>query len=244
LRAEVRFLREKAGDKQGQVESLLKERRAALRKLVEILVSQYQVGTVDFNRVAHAESRLADAELEPVKSKDERIGVCQRQVELCRDVLKIVTARFDAGTVSQADLLDATAERLKMEIRLLQEKAGDKQGQVESLLKERRAAVRKLVEILVSQYQVGTVDFNRVAYAMDRLADAELESAKNKEERIAACQKQIELRLDVEKSCRARIDAGSASEADFLDAKAERLTAEIRLLREKVADKPTANSSP
>ncbi len=114
-------------------------------------------------------------------------------------------------------------------------------AEVESLMKERRDALQKLVRILDSQYRMGTVDFNRVASAASKLADMELELAKTKDERIAACRKQVELCRDAEKLCQARVNAGTATEADVYEAKAERLKAEIHLAREKAGDKPTAN---
>ena len=99
--------------------------------------------------------------------------------------------RLNAGTVTEANVLDASAERMTAEIRLLREKAGG-HAQVESLLKERQDVMQKLVEILDVQYRAGAVDFDRWSLTVNRLAEAELESAKNKEERMAACRKQVE----------------------------------------------------
>ena len=50
--------------------------------------------------------------------------------------------------------------------------------------------------------RVGTVSFNRLSHAMDRLGDAGLDLAKSKDVRVAACQKQVALCRDVEKICR------------------------------------------
>jgi outer membrane protein TolC len=138
--------------------------------------------------------------------------------------------------VTDADVLGASAERLTAEIRLLREKAGDKPAEVESLLKERQEATQKLVDVLVSQYRAGTVDFIRMESAQRQLANAELELAKNRDARIAARQKQAELCRDVEKICQVRFNAGKVGEADVAEARAERLTAEIGLLREKADD--------
>jgi outer membrane protein TolC len=201
---------------------------------MDVVVSQYRAGAVDFNRILSAESQLADAELESAKNKDARIAACQKQAGLCRDVEKICQARL-AVDGTDADVLGASAERLTAEIRLLREKAGDKPAEVESLLKERQDALRNLVKILDLQYRAGTVDFIRVASAESRLADAELGSAKNKDARIAACQKKAELCRDVEKICQARL-AVDGTDADVREARAERLKAEIQLLREKAAD--------
>jgi len=224
-----------AKDTAAQSDSLLKQRRDALDSLVQILVDQYRAGTVDFSRLSDALHRLGGAGLELAKSKDERTAACQKQVALCRDVTKICQARVYAGRASQIDVCDAIAEQTMAEIRLLREKSGDNPAQVESLMKERRLALAKAVEIRGRQYGGGTLGFSGMAVGESQLADVELELAKNKDERIAVCQKQVELCRDVEKICQAKYEAGQVSNADLFEARAERLKAEIRLLREKVS---------
>jgi hypothetical protein len=113
-----------AKDAAVQLQSLLKERRDTLRKLVEFRVAQYKAGTVGVIDAAYAQDRLVDVELELAKNKDERIAIRQRQVDFCRSIEKITQARHDAGTVSTADLLDAKDFRLNAEIQLLREKGG------------------------------------------------------------------------------------------------------------------------
>jgi outer membrane protein TolC len=233
-----------AKDATAQLKSLLEERRDALDKAVQMLFAQYRAGTVNLNRLLHALHRLGDAELDLAKGKDERTAACQRQVALCRDVTKICQARLAAGRVSEIDVCDAIAEQTTAEIQLLREKAGDNAAQMEVLIKDRQLALEKVVEIRSRQYGAGTVDFNGMALGESQLAEAELELAKNKGERIAVCQKQIESCRDVEKICQKRFDAGSAGQVDVLEATAERLKAEIQLMREKAAEKPAANSGP
>ena len=225
-----------AKDPAAKLESLMEERRDVLQKAVEILTAQYRVGTVDFRRLSLALNRLGTAKLELAKNQDERIAACQKQIESRRDIEKICQARLKAGTVTEADVLDASAERMTAEIRLLREKAGDNQAQVESLMKERQDVMQKLVQDLDAQYRAESVDFNRWSLTVNRLAEAELESAKNKEERMAACRKQVERRRNVEKICAARPDRGAVTDDDDVESRAERLTAEIQLSREKAAD--------
>jgi hypothetical protein len=110
-----------AKDPAAQLRSLMEERRDTLDKAVQVLLAQYRVGTVDVERLASAMSRLGEAELDFAKNKDERIAVCRKQVEVCRDFEKICQGRRDAGTVTDADVLQAKAERLKAEIQLLRE---------------------------------------------------------------------------------------------------------------------------
>jgi len=112
-----------AKDTVAQVESRLKERRDTLQRLVQILENGYRMGTVDFTRVASVAGKLADAELDLAKNKDERIAACRKQFEWCRGAEKVCQARFESGTVTESDVLEAKAERLKAEIRLLKETA-------------------------------------------------------------------------------------------------------------------------
>ena len=119
-----------------QVESLMKERRDVLQNIAQMLNAQYRVGTAGIDRVVSATNKLADAELELAKTKDERIAVCRKQVESCRDFEKLCQARHEVGIVTQADVLIATAERLKAEIQLLREQAGDKPGEEQVKMKK------------------------------------------------------------------------------------------------------------
>ena len=111
----------------------------------------------------------------------------------------------------------------------------DASAQLKSLMEERRDALDKAVTILSSMYRVGTATFDQVVSAMAKLADAELELAKTKDERIAVYRKQVESWRDAEKVCQARLQAGTATEVNVLEAKSERLKAEIQLLRERGA---------
>jgi len=222
-----------------QMEPLLKQRRDALDALVQILVANYQVGAVDFNRLSYALHRLGDAGLELAKGKDQRTAACQGQVALCRDVPKICQARFAAGTVSEIDVCVARAEQAKAEFQLSCEKAGSNPAQVESLRKERRLALEKAVEVRTRQFQVGIADFNSMALEKSQVAEAELELAKNKGARIAICQKQLELSRDIEKTWEVRYKSGLVNQTGPLAARALRLKAEIRLWREKEGDAQT-----
>ena len=59
-------------------------------------------------------------------------------------------------------------------------------------MEERRDTLQKAVEILNAEYRVGTVDFKSSSLALNRVGDVRLELARNKADRIAACEKQVE----------------------------------------------------
>ncbi len=225
-----------AKDPAAKLESLMEERRDVLQKAVEILTAQYRVGTVDFRRLSLALNRLGTAKLELAKNQDERIAACQKQIESRRDIEKICQARLEAGTVTEADVLDASAERMTAEIRLLREKAGDNQAQVESLMKERQDVMQKLVQDLDAQYRAESVQLQPlVAHRQSSCrggtgigqkqggADGSLPEASRAPPK---CREDLP----------ARPDRGAVTDDDDVESRAERLTAEIQLSREKAAD--------
>jgi hypothetical protein len=109
-------------------------------------------------------------------------------------------------------------------------------AQLESLLKERRDVVRKLVEIVNRRYQTGMVTQESVILASNLLLDAELELARTKAERIAVCQKLVGNLRQLEQAAEARHERTMGSADDVLKAKAARLKAEIQLVRENAED--------
>ena len=205
-----------------------------MQKLVQILNAQYRTGSVDFNRWSLTLNRLADAELESAKNKEARIAACWKQMERRRIAEKICQARLEAGTVTDADVVEARVERLSAAIQLSREKAGDNRAEVEPLLKDRKDLMQQLVDILTAQWRVGTETLHHLLYAMDRLGDAGIESAKNRDERLEACRKQVGLCRDVEDDCR-KGTCRMNPDLDIAETTAERLKAEIRLLREQSA---------
>ena len=133
------------------------------------------------------------------------------------------------------DDVESRAERLRAEIQLSREKAADNRAEVELLLKDRQDMMQNLVEILTAQWRVGTIESDRLWHAMDQLCDAELELAKNRDERLEVCRKQVGLCRDVEDDCR-KGTCRMNSDLDIAEATGERLRAEIQLLRETNAE--------
>jgi hypothetical protein len=106
--------------------------------------------------------------------------------------------------------------------------------QLESLLKERRDTLRRLVDILDAQHRQGFGGQEQedvVLYASNELFDAELDLATTKTERIAIREKIVANLRQVEKRAEMRVGVTTAKKS--LEAKAARLKAEIQLLREK-----------
>jgi outer membrane protein TolC len=117
----------KKGEASEQIESLLKERRDTLRRVVDVLTQQYENGSAAFESIMLASERLFDAELELAATKAERIAIYEKRVSALRAMEKFAEGRFKAGfRTTEVELLDARAARLQAQIRLLREKEGGK----------------------------------------------------------------------------------------------------------------------
>ena len=53
---------------------------------------------------------------------EKRVALLERQLVMANDVLKIVQARFNSGTATQADICHAKAVFLDVKIKLLRER--------------------------------------------------------------------------------------------------------------------------
>ena len=111
-----------SGDDAAQLKALHAERIKLLKQLVDIYLSQYSVGTVDFNQLCSAQNELCDAQLDSMDEPEKRVALLTKQVDMANDILKIVQARFDAGSVSEADRCRAKSLHVGLKIRLLRER--------------------------------------------------------------------------------------------------------------------------
>ncbi len=98
------------------------ERIKVLGQLVEILLSQYTVGTVDFNQLGSAQNELSNALLDSMEEPEKRIAMLEKQLVMANDVLSVAKAKLNAGTVTQADAVRAKAVFLDVKIKLLRER--------------------------------------------------------------------------------------------------------------------------
>ena len=109
------------GEATTQLQSLLKERRDTLRKLVDAVESRYRSGGVSVDSVLRASEQLLEAELDLAETKPERIAVYGKLVANFHEREQAARAGYDTGTATLESLLEVTAARLKAEIQLLRE---------------------------------------------------------------------------------------------------------------------------
>lgn len=114
-----------------------------------------------------------------------------------------------------------------------QQRAEKDEQAISDLIAEREQVLEKLVEVAKIKYQQGIASLDAVIAAERQLFDAKLDSATTPGERIAIRESQLKLAQQQEQLVANRIEAGLVSTNDLMMAKANRLTAQIQLLREK-----------
>ncbi|QDT94817.1 hypothetical protein [Gimesia aquarii] len=114
-----------------------------------------------------------------------------------------------------------------------QQKPENKGTSIQQLMKEREQILQKLVDIVKEKYNQGNSSLNLVFAAERELLDAQLASATNLRQRIVIRELQLRLAKDHEQHVVQRIKQGFDSREDLMRAIANRLIAEIELLREK-----------
>ncbi len=111
-----------SNDDAAQLKAALDERIKVLTHLVDVVTSQYQAGVVDSTQLFSAANALCRAQLDATDDPEKRIALLTKQVNKASDILKLVQARHDAGTVTDADVLRAKSLCLGLKIKLLRER--------------------------------------------------------------------------------------------------------------------------
>ena len=112
-----------APDDAAQVAALRAERIKLLDTVLKMRTSQYQVGTVDFDKLCSAYRELFAAELEDADGDHKKmLATLTEELRIANDIAAIVKARHQAGTVTEDEVLHANAECLGIKIKLLRER--------------------------------------------------------------------------------------------------------------------------
>jgi hypothetical protein len=113
------------GKQTAALERLLKQRRDTLREMVAFAETQYRAGVAEQDAMFRASESLIAAELDLATDKAERIALRERRLEIMKRMEEYTGALRDVAGANNADVLAATAERLKAEIELLRERASE-----------------------------------------------------------------------------------------------------------------------
>jgi outer membrane protein TolC len=104
---------------------------------------------------------------------------------------------------------------------------------VRPLLQAKIQTAREMYNVRIQAYKVGAVSLDRVLEAGRLIVAAELDLLDKKGERVAACEKNLELCTETKKMADIRQKVGQGTAGDVLEAECERLDAAILLEKEK-----------
>lgn len=107
------------------------------------------------------------------------------------------------------------------------------QAAILELMNERKQLLERMVEVVRWKFEQGECVIDEVIVAERELLDARLELAATQTQRIAILESQLELARNLETQVARSVDHGHLDPPSLLRAKADRLQAEIELLREK-----------
>ena len=110
----------------------------------------------------------------------------------------------------------------------------EKDAPLEALLMEYKEIVQIQREQLASKYKEGQLPYDEMLRAENELLGAELQVISDTQDRIAALEKRLDNCSRIENFMAAILKVGDAAAADMLNAKAERLMAQIELKREQL----------
>jgi uncharacterized protein (TIGR03067 family) len=108
-----------------------------------------------------------------------------------------------------------------------------KDGKIKELLKERLDVLKGLVKVAETACLSGTMTYADLAQANARLTSAELELCTTDKERLAVLEAAVAVARGYEKVVEQQYNAGRATQASVLNAKANRLETEIAVERAK-----------
>lgn len=105
-----------------KLKALLKERLTTLRDVEAHLERAYRDGQVPVDLYLHASAATLEAELDLAESKNERLTILEKAVELAKKSEAFAAAANKAGVAPPHELLKAKANRLAAEIAVEKEK--------------------------------------------------------------------------------------------------------------------------
>jgi outer membrane protein TolC len=117
------------------------------------------------------------------------------------------------------------------------EKKNSEPAKLEELYKVRIDTLENLVKITKVQYEVGTASFEEFSQAQEDLIKAKLEATDKIAERIALLEEQLATSQKVLEFVEKRVKMGGCTERESLRAKANCLTVEIHLYKERAKAK-------
>jgi outer membrane protein TolC len=100
----------------------LQARYDAAQRVYNARMQQFQAGSIGTDVLFAAQKQLLQAELDLRDKKDDRVTVCQKNVDRAAEARKIADLQHQAGKLSMADYLQADYELQDAKVLLEREK--------------------------------------------------------------------------------------------------------------------------
>ena len=153
--------------------------------------------------------------------------VAQFGIEEPQDLEDVIVSQRD-----EHERLDTTVSGLKSK-EADESPAPKRSPTLEALQLQRIATLREIVQVMEDQYSTGQNDLASVLRAKHNLLRARLEHAVEKTQRLQLLQEQLEEFRQLETVVQTKVDAGIVTNVQLLSVRAERLAAQIELVREQ-----------
>ena len=232
------------------LQALLEARHETLRDAARFIQTNVGFGRPESDELAKANMAFLEAELELVRSPEERIAIYEKMVGNQKEIEEKLNTLVESRVGSRKEPLNATAARINAEIQLHQARKGKwpvmtesgrenpavtqepEDPELRALLEARRDTLKEVVSLLNGRFQTGTITAYEPLMAKTALLEAELELAKSQHERIAIFEKMLEAQTEVERNLSEIVEYGGregAGPEDLKKATAARMKAEIDL---------------
>jgi hypothetical protein len=250
LEAEILLEREKARQEEPKpsarddekLNKLLGDRLKAARIVYDEREKQYSSGKTTLDLLREAGQLLVTAQLDASEKKEDRVAACKQNVERLTRFKGIADARLKAGPIQFREVSQWEYYRLDAEILLERERAGGQgpkpptvdDGQLKKLLEARVEAAQKVFDGELMAFQASKSTSAGLYKAGRQLLTAQLDFMEKQEDRVAACEQNLERAAARKKMADEQHEKGFIGDEELLRAQCDRLEAEILLEREKV----------
>jgi outer membrane protein TolC len=106
-----------------EVRHLLKERLATTAKIYDMSKASFEAGQIGPGEMLQAQAALLRAKLAVCDTKDDRVKVHGEMVEAAKQMMELIQAQAETGSVPQIEVLKAQAQLLDVRIGLERAKA-------------------------------------------------------------------------------------------------------------------------
>ena len=205
----------------------------------------FMQGLCSYGYVCAAAEDLSRAMLDAADSPAAQIEHLEGQLEMAQGLLHLLEAQFEAGRISNLEVLrqKASALRIELECAELRRKVSPQAGLIQKIGKLREelvAVLSQAVDLATAQYNEGAVDVTTAMDSHHQLLRAQLQSSEAPAERQAMLEELLAEARTLAQNAEARYQGGRVALSDVLQARSFALLVEIELLKSRLPE-PKAN---